>query len=55
MMSFDLERTSAWTELTLINASNAGIANVAARSENIAFMALSLLHLLLLLCDLRFA
>jgi hypothetical protein len=55
MMSFDLERTSAWTGLTLIRVSNADIANVAARSENIAFMTLSLIHLLLLLSDSRFA
>jgi hypothetical protein len=56
MMSFDLERTSAWTALTLIRASNADIANVAARFGNIAFMTLSSIHLLLLMiCDLRFA
>jgi hypothetical protein len=55
MTSFDLERTSAWTGLKLIRASNADIANVAARSENIAFMTRSFIDLLLLLCDLRFA
>jgi hypothetical protein len=52
-MSFDLGRTSAWTGLTLIRASNAHIANVAARIENITFMTLSLIHLLLIICDLR--
>jgi hypothetical protein len=56
-MSFDLERTSAWTALTLVKASNADIANVAARSDDIAFMTLSLIliHLLRLLNELRFA
>jgi len=43
MRSFDLERTSAWMGLTVIMASNADIANVAARSENIAFMTLRLI------------
>jgi hypothetical protein len=52
-MSFDLERTSAWTGLTLIRASNADIANVPARFENIAFMTLSLIRLLFLICDQR--
>ena len=54
-MSFDLERTSALTGLTLIRANNADIANVAVRVENITFMTLSLMRLLLLLSDLRFA
>jgi hypothetical protein len=39
----------------LVRASNVDIANVAARAENIAFMRLSLIRLLLLLCDLRLA
>jgi hypothetical protein len=57
MMSFDLERTSAWTALTLNRASNADIAKVAVRFDDIAFMTLSLIliHLLRLLSDLRFA
>jgi hypothetical protein len=48
-MSFDLERTSAWTGLTLLRASNADIANVALRVANIAFMTLTLIYLQLLL------
>jgi hypothetical protein len=54
MISFDLERTSAWRGLTLIRASNADTAKMAAHFDNIAFMTLSLIHLRLL-SDLRFA